>query len=55
MRKRPVEVGISNWERSEVVKGVVAGELVAASLNEKGLDDGVLVQVVSVESGKEPR
>ena len=55
VRKRPVEVGISNWERSEVVKGVVAGELVAASLNEKGLDDGVLVQVVSVESGKEPR
>ncbi len=55
VRKRPIEVGISNWERSEVVKGVVAGELVAASLNEKGLDDGVLVQVVSVESGKEPR
>ncbi len=55
VRKRPVEVGISNWERSEVVKGVVAGELVAASLNEKGLDDGVLVQVVSVENVKEPR
>lgn len=55
VRKRPIEVGISNWERSEVVKGVVAGELVAASLNEKGLDDGVLVQVVSVENVKEPR
>ena len=55
VRKRPVEVGLSNWERSEVVRGVEAGQLLAASLNEKGLDDGVLIHVSSVEATKESK
>lgn len=55
VRKRPVEIGLSNWERSEVVRGLQPGDLVAASLNEKGLDDGVLVRVSSVEGGKESK
>ena len=45
----------SNWERSEVVSGVEPGQLLAASLNKKGLDDGVLVHVSSVEATKESK
>jgi HlyD family secretion protein len=41
-----VEVGLANWERSEIVRGVLPGEKVVATLNVKGLDDGVLVKVV---------
>jgi HlyD family secretion protein len=45
-RRRPVEVGLSNWERSEISSGVSVGALLVSSLNEKGLDDGVAVQPV---------
>ena len=55
VHKRAVEVGVSNWDRSEVVKGLSAGELLAASLNEKGLDDGVLVRITSVDGHKDSR
>lgn len=55
VKKRPIEVGLSNWERSEIVRGLQAGELLAASLNEKGLEDGVLIEVASVDPGKEQR
>ncbi len=54
-RKQPVEVGLSNWERSELLRGAQVGDLLVSSLNEKGLDDGVLVQVTSVESTKESK
>lgn len=45
-RKVPVGVGISNWERTEVTSGLTEAALVVASLNEKGLDDGALVELV---------
>ncbi|MBL8633596.1 MAG: efflux RND transporter periplasmic adaptor subunit [Myxococcales bacterium] len=53
VRKRAVEVGLSNWDRSEIIRGLSAGELLAASLNEKGLDDGVLVSLSSIDGHKE--
>ena len=55
VHKQPVEVGLSNWERSELLRGVQAGDLLVSSLNEKGLEDGVLVQVASVEASKESK
>lgn len=55
VRKRAVEVGLSNWDRSEIIRGLTAGDLLAASLNEKGLDDGVLVSLSSVDGHKESR
>ncbi|MFO0653459.1 MAG: hypothetical protein U0787_00065 [Polyangia bacterium] len=40
-------------ERSELLRGrAQAGDLLVSSLNEKGLEDGVLVQVASVEASK---
>lgn len=43
-RKRTVQIGLTNWERSEILSGLVAGAVVISSLNEKGLEDGALVQ-----------
>ena len=42
-RSVPVEVGLSNWERSEIVSGLKPGDSVVATLNAKGLEDGALV------------
>jgi HlyD family secretion protein len=44
-RKRTVQIGVSNWDRTEILSGVGPDERVAATLNVKGLDDGVLVQI----------
>lgn len=45
VRKRPIQVGLANWERTEVEQGLAEGALVVTSLNEKGFEDGVLVKV----------
>ena len=42
---RNVEIGISNWDRSEVVSGVKVGDQIITTLNDKALEDGVAVQV----------
>jgi HlyD family secretion protein len=43
-REQPVTIGISNWERCEVISGVSAGDLVIGNLNVKDLADGVPVR-----------
>jgi HlyD family secretion protein len=40
----PVEVGLSNWDRTEVLSGVSVGDEVVATLNMKELEDGVAVK-----------
>jgi HlyD family secretion protein len=40
---RPVEVGLTNWDRSEIVSGLSVGDEVIATLNLKELDDGAMV------------
>ncbi len=42
LHKVPVEVGLSNWERTEVVSGLSEGDRVVASLDSPGLKDGVI-------------
>jgi RND family efflux transporter MFP subunit len=42
--ERPIQVGISSWERTEIVAGLRAGDRVVASLNLKGLAEGVHVE-----------
>lgn len=42
-RERNIEIGISSWERTEVVSGLREGERVVATLNTKGLADGLPV------------
>jgi len=42
-RERPVQIGLTNWERSEILSGLSEGEKVIATLNATGLADGVPV------------
>lgn len=42
--RRTVQIGLTNWERSEILSGLEPGAVVISSLNEKGLEDGALVQ-----------
>jgi HlyD family secretion protein len=44
-RVRPLKVGLSDWERTEILEGVAEGERIITTLNLKGLADGVTVQV----------
>lgn len=46
--RQPVDVGLANWERSEIRSGLAPDAMLVMSLNEKGLDDGVLVQPIIV-------
>jgi RND family efflux transporter MFP subunit len=43
-RLREVQVGLSNWERTEILSGLQPGDVVVATLNEKGLEDGAKVR-----------
>jgi HlyD family secretion protein len=40
----PIEVGISNWDRTEIVSGLSVGDEVVATLNMKELEDGAPVK-----------
>jgi HlyD family secretion protein len=42
---RAVEIGISNWDKTEIVSGVREGEEVVATLNSKDLEDNAAVKV----------
>lgn len=44
LHKRAVQIGLSNWERSEIKSGLTAGTLVLLSLNDKGIEEGALVR-----------
>ncbi|MDP2324940.1 MAG: efflux RND transporter periplasmic adaptor subunit [Gammaproteobacteria bacterium] len=41
LESRPIEKGVSNWEYTEVVSGLDAGELVVTSIDREGVADGV--------------
>jgi HlyD family secretion protein len=43
-RLRTIQTGLSNWERTEVTRGLRRGESVVVSLEQKGLRDGVQVK-----------
>ncbi len=40
----PIEVGLSNWDRTEIASGLSVGDEVVATLNSKELEDGVPVK-----------
>ncbi len=45
--KRPIQVGLSNWDVTEVITGVTEGEAVVVSLNRRNLQEGMRVKVVT--------
>jgi HlyD family secretion protein len=44
-RKKKVDIGISNWDYSEVVRGVKEGDIIIKSLENKRLKQGVKVKI----------
>jgi len=44
VRRQSIEVGLSNWDRTEIRMGLSPNVLVVTSLNEKGLEEGAAVQ-----------
>jgi hypothetical protein len=45
VHRQPVEIGLANWDRTEITSGLGENTLIVTSLNEKGLEDGALVSV----------
>ena len=52
LEERSVEVGLTNWEYTEIVGGLKLGECVVASLDRDGLKAGVRVHVEDRPSGR---
>jgi HlyD family secretion protein len=44
LQERRIETGISNWDHTEVLKGVEAGELIVTSVDRDGVEDGALAR-----------
>jgi HlyD family secretion protein len=45
VREKPIQIGLSSWERTEIVSGVAEGAAVVSTLNVKGLVDGAAARV----------
>lgn len=44
LEKRRVQTGIANWEATEVVSGLAAGDRIVTSVGREGVEDGALAQ-----------
>lgn len=51
-RERPIQIGISSWERTEILSGLGEGDRVVATLNVKGLVDGARVEAAKMERAR---
>ena len=43
--ERTVKTGLSNWDQTEVLEGVVAGDRVVTSLEREGVKSGARVKI----------
>ena len=46
LQERAVQVGLSNWDNTQVVEGLQEGESVVISTDRPGLEDGVRVKII---------
>lgn len=44
--RRPVTLGIGNWETREIIEGLKEGDTIITSVGIKGLADGVKIKIV---------
>jgi HlyD family secretion protein len=44
LSERDIEVGVTNWEHTEVVSGLAAGDQVVVSVDRRGVEPGALAQ-----------
>ncbi|MCP3868646.1 MAG: efflux RND transporter periplasmic adaptor subunit [Gammaproteobacteria bacterium] len=49
LEKRKIEIGISNWDHTEVLSGLSRGELIVTSVDRDGVEDGAFATQVSEE------
>ena len=52
LEERNIEVGLSNWQYTEVSGGLQAGERIATSINREGIEAGALVTVEADSPGR---
>ena len=45
LERRDVQIGLSNWDHTEIVSGVEQGEQVVTSIDRKGVEDGAEARV----------
>ncbi|MBI4639232.1 MAG: efflux RND transporter periplasmic adaptor subunit, partial [Candidatus Tectomicrobia bacterium] len=50
--EKPVEIGVSNWDYTEIMRGVSVGERIIDSIDIVGLKPGRKVQVISLDGSK---
>jgi len=46
---RDIETGLSNWDHTEIIKGLEKGEQVVVSIDRKGIGDGVAAKIENNE------
>ena len=49
LQLREVTTGLSNWEQTEIVSGVEAGEQVVTTVDRKGVADGATATIETPE------
>lgn len=45
LRERTITVGLANWDHTEVVAGLQAGDMIVTSIDRPGMKDGVVARV----------
>ncbi|MCH5372679.1 MAG: efflux RND transporter periplasmic adaptor subunit, partial [Planctomycetes bacterium] len=45
LEEREIETGLSNWEYTEVVRGLKAGDKVVISVDRDGVEDGARAEI----------
>ena len=54
IRRVQLEVGLSNWQYTEVLQGLREGQHIVRSLGREGLEDGALVRVEDLDGAAAP-
>jgi HlyD family secretion protein len=51
LEEREIETGLSNWEFTEVLKGLKAGDKVVVSVDRDGVENGARAEIETTTSG----
>jgi HlyD family secretion protein len=54
VRRQQVEIGLSNWDRTEIVNGLAPSALIVTSLNDKSLEEGATVAAEAPSTDSAP-
>ena len=53
--KKEIEVGLSNWQHTEVLEGLTLEDEIVLSVDRLGLEDGVRVTIEDVDNSQEDK